>query len=198
MNKALIPTDTGEVVTTFLEDNLGDYISDTFTAEMEDKLDNIAEGKATYLDTLKKFYGPFLKDVKSKESLAKATNLGVTSNMIRKVLVAIGGIIIFLIAIILLVTPSHGATGTTADHRLIQVERIWKKFDPNLMLSRDGLTSAGYEVFFPGRDIAKGLYEWRRMTPYLIGLIEEAKKEYEAGNVKKFDNADDFLAALNK
>jgi DNA topoisomerase-1 len=76
MNKALIPTDTGEVVTTFLEDNLGDYISDTFTAEMEDKLDNIAEGKATYLDTLKKFYGPFLKDVKSKESLAKATNLG--------------------------------------------------------------------------------------------------------------------------
>jgi addiction module RelB/DinJ family antitoxin len=37
-----------------------------------------------------------------------------------------------------------------------------------------------------------------RPTPYLIGLIEEAKKEYEAGNVKKFDNADDFLAALNK
>lgn len=96
-------------------------------------------------------------------------------NMIRKVLVAIGGIIIFLIAIILLVTPSHGATGTTADHRLIQVERIWKKFDPNLMLSRDGLTSAGYEVFFPGRDIAKGLYEWRRMTPLerLVFLQQE-------------------------
>ncbi len=37
-----------------------------------------------------------------------------------------------------------------------------------------------------------------RPTPYLIGLIEDAKKEYEAGNVKKFDNADDFLAALNK
>lgn len=37
-----------------------------------------------------------------------------------------------------------------------------------------------------------------RPTPYLIGLIEEAKKEYEGGNVKKFDNADDFLTALNK
>jgi addiction module RelB/DinJ family antitoxin len=37
-----------------------------------------------------------------------------------------------------------------------------------------------------------------RPTPYLIGLIEEAKKEYESGNVKKFDSADDFLAALNK
>lgn len=37
-----------------------------------------------------------------------------------------------------------------------------------------------------------------RPTPYLVGLIEEAQKEYEAGNVEKFDNADDFLAALNK
>jgi len=76
INKALHPTDTGEVVTTFLENELGQYISDTFTADMEDKLDKIANGEATYLKTLKDFYGPFLKDVKSKEKLEKATNLG--------------------------------------------------------------------------------------------------------------------------
>jgi DNA topoisomerase-1 len=76
INKALHVTDTGEVVTTFLEHNLGEYISDTFTADMEDKLDLIAEGKATYLKTLKDFYGPFLKDVKSKDKLEKATHLG--------------------------------------------------------------------------------------------------------------------------
>ncbi|MFA5131753.1 MAG: type I DNA topoisomerase [Candidatus Paceibacterota bacterium] len=76
VNKALHPTDTGEVVISFLEDNLAAYISDTFTAEMEDKLDAIADGKATYLKTLTDFYGPFLKDVKSKESLEKATNMG--------------------------------------------------------------------------------------------------------------------------
>lgn len=76
VNKSLIPTDTGEVVTTFLEDNLGEYISDTFTADMEEKLDSIANGDTTYLKTLKDFYGPFLKDVKSKEKLEKATNLG--------------------------------------------------------------------------------------------------------------------------
>ncbi len=76
INKALIPTDTGEVVITFLEKNFDSYISDTFTADMEDKLDKIAEGKATYLKTLKDFYGPFSKDVKSKEKLEKATNLG--------------------------------------------------------------------------------------------------------------------------
>ena len=76
INKALHPTDTGEVVISFLEDHFASYISDTFTADMEDKLDLIAEGKATYLKTLKDFYGPFLKDVKSKENLEKATSMG--------------------------------------------------------------------------------------------------------------------------
>lgn len=76
INKALVPTDTGEVVISFLEDHLSTYISDTFTADMEDKLDLIAEGKATYLKTLKDFYGPFIKDVKEKEKLEKATNMG--------------------------------------------------------------------------------------------------------------------------
>ena len=76
INKALYPTDTGEVVISFLEEHFPSYISDTFTADMEHKLDTIAEGKTTYLKILKDFYGPFLKDVKSKEKLEKATNMG--------------------------------------------------------------------------------------------------------------------------
>lgn len=75
-NKALKPTDTGDVVSTFLEDNFMEYISDTFTAEMEDSLDDIAAGKKEYLSTLNKFYTPFLKDVKAKEKTAKITTLG--------------------------------------------------------------------------------------------------------------------------
>ncbi len=75
-NKALFPTDTGEVVSDFLETNFPNYISDTFTAEMEDKLDAIAEGKAEYLKTLKDFYGPFQKEVKAKGGIEKVTNLG--------------------------------------------------------------------------------------------------------------------------
>src|SRR3989344_2153915 len=39
IGRALKPTDTGDVVSTFLENNFGNYISDTFTAEMENKLD---------------------------------------------------------------------------------------------------------------------------------------------------------------
>ncbi len=75
-NKTLTPTDTGDVVSSFLEKYFMDYISDTFTAEMEDKLDGIAEGKHEYLETLEKFYKPFLKDVKSKEKIDKLTTLG--------------------------------------------------------------------------------------------------------------------------
>ena len=75
-NKSLKPTDTGDVVSSFLEEYFPTYISDSFTAEMEDKLDDIATGTRKYVETLKDFYGPFQKDVKSKEKLAKATNLG--------------------------------------------------------------------------------------------------------------------------
>ncbi len=74
--KTLFPTDTGEVVSDFLETHFAEYISDTFTASMEDKLDEISRGETEYEKTLKDFYGPFLKDVKSKEKLDKATNLG--------------------------------------------------------------------------------------------------------------------------
>lgn len=76
VNKALFPTDTGDVVSSFLEANFPDYISDGFTAEMEDKLDLIAEGKEEYVKTLKTFYKPFLAEVKSKDKMDKVTNMG--------------------------------------------------------------------------------------------------------------------------
>lgn len=75
-NKTLFPTDTGEVVSDFLENNFANYISDTFTAEMEDELDEISRGEREYEKTLKDFYVPFLKEVKEKDKLEKATNLG--------------------------------------------------------------------------------------------------------------------------
>ncbi|MAG12952.1 DNA topoisomerase I [bacterium] len=74
--RTLFPTDTGEVVSDFLEENFTKYISDTFTAEMENELDEIADGKREYQKTLSDFYTPFSKDVKSKESIEKITDLG--------------------------------------------------------------------------------------------------------------------------
>jgi len=74
--RTLFPTDTGDVVSSFLEKHFENYISDSFTAEMEDKLDEIADGKREYVKTLKDFYDPFTKEVVSKESLDKLTTLG--------------------------------------------------------------------------------------------------------------------------
>jgi DNA topoisomerase-1 len=78
--RTLYPTDTGDVVSSFLEEHFAQYISDTFTANMENKLDNIADGSAAYVKTLSDFYTPFSADVASKENIAKVTNLGVADS----------------------------------------------------------------------------------------------------------------------
>lgn len=74
--RTLHPTDTGDVVSTFIEENFTEYISDSFTAKMEDELDLIAQGKAEYEKTLTNFYQRFSKDVASKDAIEKLTTLG--------------------------------------------------------------------------------------------------------------------------
>lgn len=74
--RALQPTETGEVVSDFLSQYFANYISDQFTAEMEDELDDIASGKRGYVETLKNFYGPFKKEVEAKQDIPKISDLG--------------------------------------------------------------------------------------------------------------------------
>lgn len=74
--RTLTPTDTGDVVSSFLEEHFAEYISDDFTSTMEDELDDIAGGTRTYLKTLSDFYTPFQKAVAAKEHIEKLTTLG--------------------------------------------------------------------------------------------------------------------------
>ncbi|MBP6859990.1 MAG: type I DNA topoisomerase [Candidatus Pacebacteria bacterium] len=74
--RTLMPTATGMVVSGWLEEHFAEYISDSFTAEMEDELDEIARGEREYEKTLAEFYKPFRKAVDAKEDLPKATSLG--------------------------------------------------------------------------------------------------------------------------
>ncbi len=74
--KTLFPTDTGEVVTCFLEDNFPNYVNDSFTASMENRLDEIAEGNAEYEKTLKNYYTPFTEKLEEKKDVPKVTTLG--------------------------------------------------------------------------------------------------------------------------
>ncbi|KND51824.1 MAG: DNA topoisomerase I [Parcubacteria bacterium C7867-001] len=74
--RTLTPTATGMVVSGWLEEHFAEYISDSFTAEMEDNLDEIARGERKYEPTLREFYGPFHKAVGEGDKLPKATALG--------------------------------------------------------------------------------------------------------------------------
>ncbi len=74
------------------------------------------------------------------------------------------GVVVVFSLLVWIVTPSHAAMAT--DPRIAEVERIWKKFDPNLILFEDGLTLVGYEIFFPGRDAVEGLLAWRKLSPF--------------------------------
>jgi DNA topoisomerase-1 len=74
--RTLIPTDTGDVVSSFLEKHFMEYIGDDFTSGMEDQLDDIANGDREYIKTLEDFYTPFHKAVEAKEDIVKLTTLG--------------------------------------------------------------------------------------------------------------------------
>ncbi|KKW43749.1 MAG: topoisomerase protein [Parcubacteria group bacterium GW2011_GWB1_57_6] len=76
VGRSLKPTATGMVVSGWLEEHFPEYVSDTFTAEMEDELDEIARGERGYTETMAAFYGPFEKAVHAKDKLPKATALG--------------------------------------------------------------------------------------------------------------------------
>ncbi len=58
-NRRFIPHDRGRIVTAFLSLYFNDYFNYDFTANLEDKLDNIADGKKNYLAVLKEFWTPF-------------------------------------------------------------------------------------------------------------------------------------------
>ncbi len=65
--KKFIPTDLGIVVNGFLKNNFNDVINYDFTADIEEKFDDIAENKVKWQDVIKKFYAPFDSDITNTE-----------------------------------------------------------------------------------------------------------------------------------
>ncbi|MCX7954559.1 MAG: type I DNA topoisomerase [Bacteroidales bacterium] len=63
----LVPTDTGKIVTEYLLQKFPDILEYNFTAEIEKKLDEIAEGELNWVDLLKNFYNDFHKKVEIAE-----------------------------------------------------------------------------------------------------------------------------------
>ena len=63
-DRRFFPEDIGEVVTDLLVSFFRDVLDVGFTARMEEELDDIAEGKASWVKVLNEFYEPFKKDIK--------------------------------------------------------------------------------------------------------------------------------------
>ena len=61
--KQLLPTELGFVVTQLMKDNFSDIVDVTFTADMEQKLDEVEEGKKDWRRVIGDFYGPFESSV---------------------------------------------------------------------------------------------------------------------------------------
>lgn len=55
----LLPTDTGIVVNDFLKESFPEIMDYNFTADVEKEFDNIAEGKADWIQMIRKFYDEF-------------------------------------------------------------------------------------------------------------------------------------------
>ena len=65
--KALVPTPLGEVTTKLMKENFSDIVDYTFTAHMEDQLDEIEKGTVEMLAVLNDFWGGFEKELERAE-----------------------------------------------------------------------------------------------------------------------------------
>jgi DNA topoisomerase-1 len=65
--KLLFPTELGRIVNSLLKDNFTDIVDVEFTAQMEEKLDEVEEGSVDWKGMLKEFYTPFSETLKVAE-----------------------------------------------------------------------------------------------------------------------------------
>ena len=72
-NKQLIPTQLGRMINKILVESFPEVINESFTAEIENKLDDIAQNDLVWTEMIGDFYDPFIKRVgeveKNQESI---------------------------------------------------------------------------------------------------------------------------------
>ncbi|MDZ7695792.1 MAG: type I DNA topoisomerase [Deltaproteobacteria bacterium] len=69
--RRFVPTELGFLVTDLLSANFPDVLDTAFTAQMENELDKIEQGRAKWTDVLTEFYKTFEKDLKRAEDQMK-------------------------------------------------------------------------------------------------------------------------------
>lgn len=67
-SKRLSPTETGVLVNDLLVSHFPEIVDVSFTARMEEDLDEVADGKRAWADVINKFYGPFAEQVQKAQA----------------------------------------------------------------------------------------------------------------------------------
>ena len=66
--KQLFPTELGVMITDMMKEHFADIVDIAFTAGMEEKLDEVEEGKLSWREVIADFYGPFEQTLERAES----------------------------------------------------------------------------------------------------------------------------------
>ena len=67
-NKRLVPTELGLIVTDLMKQYFSNIVDLTFTANMEEELDEVEEGELDWHKVISDFYGPFERRSKTPKS----------------------------------------------------------------------------------------------------------------------------------
>ena len=74
-NKRLYPTELGTVVTGIMKKNFPDIVDEAFTADLEEKLDEVEAGREDWHRLIADFYGPFEETLKTAEEAIEKVQL---------------------------------------------------------------------------------------------------------------------------
>ncbi len=72
MSKYFHPTELGELVNGLLVKNFSDIVDEEFTANMENELDQVEEGKIEWVKVIEDFYHPFMEKVEQAKERMKS------------------------------------------------------------------------------------------------------------------------------
>lgn len=73
--KSLVPTELGEVITQLMKKRFPNIVNVKFTAQMEENLDEVENGKEEWQEVLEDFYGDFEKTLKEAKTAMEGVKL---------------------------------------------------------------------------------------------------------------------------
>ncbi|MBY7649293.1 MAG: type I DNA topoisomerase [Candidatus Liberibacter europaeus] len=84
--RKLLPQNTGRIVTLFLENFFRQYVEYDFTADLEEKLDEISAGKMNWQKVLQEFWKDFVEKIESTKKLSISSVIDILNNNLSSVI----------------------------------------------------------------------------------------------------------------